>query len=107
MRDALAKLNSLGADAVGIRPDAGVTQKKFSEKLALTFPLLSDADHKVAEAYGVWGEKTLYGRKYFGLTRSAFLIDEAGRIIEAWPKISPEETVPKAIAAIGGRYSSS
>ena len=103
MRDALATLNSLGADAIGISPDAVATQKKFSEKLALTFPLLSDADHRAAEAYGVWGEKTMYGKKYFGLTRSAFLIDEAGKIVEAWPKISPEDTVPKAIAALAGR----
>ena len=101
MRDALAQLNALGADAVGISPDAVAVQRKFSEKLALTFPLLSDADHVVAEAYGAWGEKSLYGKKYFGVTRSAFLIDEKGKIIEAWPKISPDETVPKALAALG------
>ena len=100
MRDALAQLNALGADAVGISPDPVGAQKKFSDKLALNFPLLSDADHAAAEAYGVWGEKSLYGKKYFGVTRSAFLIDEAGRIIEAWPKISPDETVPKALAAL-------
>ena len=100
MRDALAQLNALGTDAVGISPDPVAVQKKFSDKLALNFPLLSDADHRAAEAYGVWGEKSLYGKKYFGVTRSAFLIDEAGRIIEAWPKISPDETVPKALAAL-------
>jgi thioredoxin-dependent peroxiredoxin len=100
VRDALAKLNALGTDAVGISPDPVALQKKFSDKLALNFPLLSDADHAVAEAYGVWGEKSLYGKKYFGVTRSAFLIDEAGRVIEAWPKISPDETVPKALAAL-------
>jgi thioredoxin-dependent peroxiredoxin len=101
VRDALANLNALGTDAVGISPDPVAVQKKFSDKLALNFPLLSDADHAVAEAYGVWGEKSLYGKKYFGVTRSAFLIDEAGRVIEAWPKISPDETVPKALAALG------
>ena len=100
MRDALAQLNALGTDAVGISPDPVGAQKKFSDELALDFPLLSDADHAAAEAYGVWGEKSLYGKKYFGVTRSAFLIDEAGRIIEAWPKISPDETVPKALAAL-------
>ncbi len=103
MRDALARLNALGADAVGIGPDPVVTQKKFSDKLALNFPLLSDTDHAAAEAYGVWGEKSLYGKKYFGVTRSAFLIDEAGKIIEAWPRISPDETVPRALAALEGR----
>jgi peroxiredoxin Q/BCP len=100
VRDALAQLNALGTDAVGISPDPVAVQKKFSDKLALNFPLLSDADHRAAEAYGVWGEKSLYGKRYFGVTRSAFLIDEAGRIIEAWPKISPDETVPKALAAL-------
>jgi thioredoxin-dependent peroxiredoxin len=100
VRDALAQLNALGTDAVGISPDPVAVQKKFSDKLALNFPLLSDADHQAAEAYGVWGEKSLYGKKYIGLTRSAFLVDEAGRVIEAWPKISPDETVPKALAAL-------
>jgi peroxiredoxin Q/BCP len=100
VRDALAQLNARGTDAVGISPDPVAVQKKFSDKLALNFPLLSDADHRVAEAYGVWGEKSLYGKKYVGLTRSAFLVDEAGRVVEAWPKISPDETVPKALAAL-------
>ena len=100
MRDALAQLNALGTDAVGISPDPVAVQKRFSEKLALTFPLLSDTDHTVAEAYGVWGEKSLYGRKYLGVTRSAFLIDAAGRILAAWPKISPADTVPEALAAL-------
>ena len=101
MRDALAQLNARGTDAVGISPDPVEVQKKFSDKLSLNFPLLSDADHAVAEAYGVWGEKSLYGKKYFGVTRSAFLIDERGKIIAAWPKITPEETVPKVLAALG------
>ncbi len=101
MRDALAQLHALGTDAVGISPDPVAAQRKFSERLSLNFPLLSDADHAVAEAYGVWGEKSLYGKKYFGVTRSAFLIDESGKIIAAWPKISPEETVPKVLAALG------
>jgi peroxiredoxin Q/BCP len=100
VRDALAELHTLGADAVGISPDPPAAQRKFSEKLSLNFPLLSDADHAVAEAYGVWGEKSLYGKRYFGITRSAFLIDEKGKIVEAWYKISPEETVPRALAAL-------
>jgi thioredoxin-dependent peroxiredoxin len=103
VRDALAKLNSLGTDAVGVSPDAAAVQKKFSDKLSLNFPLLSDADHKVAEAYGVWGEKSLYGKEYFGVIRSAFLIDGNGRFIETWPKISPDETVPNVLAALEAR----
>ena len=101
MRDALAQFNARGTDAVGISPDPVEVQKKFSDKLSLNFPLLSDADHAVADAYGVWGEKSLYGKKYFGVARSAFLIDERGKIIATWPKITPEETVPKVLAALG------
>lgn len=100
MRDALAQLNALGTNAVGISPDPVTAQKKFSERLGLNFPLLSDADHRLAEAYGVWGEKSLYGKSYFGITRSAFLIDGTGRIIEAWYKIKPEETVPKVLTVL-------
>jgi thioredoxin-dependent peroxiredoxin len=100
VRDALAQLNALGTDAVGISPDPAAVQKKFAEKLALNFPLLSDTDHTAAESYGVWGGKSMYGKRYFGITRSAFLIGEQGKIIEAWPKISPDETVPKVLAVL-------
>jgi thioredoxin-dependent peroxiredoxin len=100
VRDALAQFNALGVDAVGISPDLPAMQKTFSEKLRLNFPLLSDSDHTVAEAYGVWGEKSLYGKTYFGITRSSFLIDEKGRIKEVWYKVSPEDTVPKALATL-------
>ena len=91
----------MGTDAVGISPDPTVAQKTFSDKLALNFPLLSDGDHAVGEACGVWGEKMLYGKKYFRITRSSFLIDEKGVIIDAWYKVSPDETVPNALAALG------
>lgn len=100
VRDALARFDALGTAAVGISPDPVAVQKRFRDRIAPNFPLLSDADHAVAEAYGVWGEKSLYGRKYLGVTRSAFLIDAAGRILAAWPKISPADTVPKALAAL-------
>lgn len=100
VRDALAELNARGTDAVGISPDPVAAQKKFSDKLALNFPLLSDPDHAVAEAYGVWEEKTLYGKKYFGIVRSSFLIDEQGMILAAWYKVRPEETVPQALEVL-------
>lgn len=100
MRDALAQLNALGTNAVGISPDPVTAQKKFSDRLGLNFPLLSDTDHTVAGAYGVWGEKSMYGKRYFGITRSSFLIDEKGRIIEAWYKIKPDETVPKILSVL-------
>ncbi len=77
---------------LGISPDEPAKQKKFDDKYALGFPLLSDAEHTVAEKYGAWGEKNMYGRKYMGIIRSAFLVGETGKIIEAWPKISPKNT---------------
>ena len=100
VRDALPDLTKAGTAAVGISPDAPKTQAKFDLKHELGFPLLSDSGHSVAEAYGVWGEKSMYGKKYMGVTRSSFLIDEEGRIQEAWYKVSPGDTVPKALAAL-------
>ena len=79
VRDAMPDLSKLNVAAVGISPDAPEQQKKFDDKNGLGFPLLSDLDHKVAEAYGVWGEKSMYGRKYEGVIRSSFLVDEKGR----------------------------
>ena len=101
VRDAHSTMKEIGVDALGISPDSTALQKKFSDKLQLSFPLLSDPDHSVAEAYGVWGEKSLYGKRYFGILRSSFLIDEDGRILEAWYKVSPGNTVPKALGALG------
>ncbi|MEJ5254274.1 MAG: thioredoxin-dependent thiol peroxidase [Acidimicrobiales bacterium] len=85
---------------VGISPDDPARQKKFDEKHSLGFPLLSDPDHQVAEKYGVWGEKSMYGKKYLGIIRSAFLIDENGRIAEAWYKISPKDTPVRLTRAL-------
>jgi len=66
----------------------------------LNFPLLSDENHEVAEAYGAWGEKKMYGKTVEGIIRSAFLIDETGKIIRAWYKISPKKTVPELMEAL-------
>ena len=90
------------AAVVGISPDAPDKQQKFDDKYGLGFPLLSDADHAVAEAYGVWGERSLYGRKFMGIVRSAFLVGPDGRIREAWYKISPKDTPKKFLAALAG-----
>jgi len=100
VRDALPDLGELDCDAIGISPDKPGAQTKFDLKHGLGFPLLCDTDHAIAEAYDVWREKSMYGKKYMGILRSAFLIDEAGRIAEAWYKISPKDTVPKALAAL-------
>ena len=85
---------------LGISPDQPSKQKKFDDKYSLGFPLLADTEHAVAEAFGVWGEKKNYGRTYMGIIRSAFLVDEKGKIEQAWYKISPEDTPKKLLAAL-------
>ena len=85
---------------LGISPDATKALARFDTKYSLGFRLLSDADHAVAEAYGVWVEKAMYGRKYIGIERSAFLIDEAGLIANAWYKVKPEATATNLLASL-------
>ena len=101
VRDALPKLGDLDVAALGISPDRPAVQAKFDAKYSLGFPLLSDPDHSVADAYGVWGERSMYGKKYMGIVRSAFVIDEEGKVVEPIYKVSPKDTVPKALKAIG------
>jgi peroxiredoxin Q/BCP len=103
VRDSAEPLKDLGVVALGISPDEPDAQKKFDEKYSLGFTLLSDSHHKTAEAYGVWGEKSMYVKKYMGIICSSFLIDENGKIIEAWYKVSPADTVPNALAVIQAR----
>jgi len=86
---------------IGISPDAPAKLKKFDEKYSLGFTLLSDEDHSVAEQFGVWTEKSMYGRKYMGVQRSSFLIDEKGKVERAWPKISPKDTPTQLLKALG------
>jgi peroxiredoxin Q/BCP len=100
VRDAREDLGSLGVDVVGISPDQPDKQAAFDQKFSLGFPLLSDPDHAICEAFGVWGEKKMYGKTYQGLTRSSFLIDEDGLIQEAWYRVKPKDTVPKARKAL-------
>jgi peroxiredoxin Q/BCP len=85
---------------LGISPDTPDKQLAFDEKHGLGYPLLADTDHAVADAYGVWGEKKLYGRAYLGIIRSAFLIDGKGRIEQAWYRISPKDTPKRLLAAV-------
>ena len=86
---------------IGISRDKPAAQKKFDEKYNLGFPLLSDEDHAVADAYGAWGERSMYGKKFMGIIRSAFLIDEEGKVAEAWPRISPKDTPTNLLNALG------
>ena len=99
LRDALPDLGE--SAVVGISPDKPSALARFDTRYGLGFPLLSDPDHAVADAYGTWGEKKNYGRTYQGIIRSAFLVDEKGRVAEAWYKISPADTPTKLKAALG------
>ncbi|MCC6225674.1 MAG: thioredoxin-dependent thiol peroxidase [Microthrixaceae bacterium] len=90
------------AAIIGISPDQPERLAKFDTKYSLGFALLSDADHKIAEKYGVWGEKKNYGKTYMGIVRSAFLVDEAGKLQEVWYKISPKDTPTKLLKALEG-----
>jgi thioredoxin-dependent peroxiredoxin len=94
--DAKTQLKEKGVDVLGISPDLPEKQMKFDLKHNLGFPLLSDPEHKVAVAYGVWCEKSMYGKQFMGIVRSSFLVDEKGKIISAWYKVSPKDTVPNA-----------
>jgi len=86
---------------VGISPDMPDKQAAFDQKYSLGYPLLSDPEHKVAEAYGVWGEKSFMGKKYMGVERSHFVIDEAGNIASAEVKVKPDQSVLKALEVLG------
>lgn len=94
--ESLTVLREAGLEAVGISPDSPARQKKFDEKYGLGFPLLADEEKTVAEAYGVWGEKSMYGKRFLGIVRSAFVVGEDGKLLAVGYKISPADTVPFA-----------
>jgi thioredoxin-dependent peroxiredoxin len=100
LRDAAPGLAGHNAAVFGISPDRPELQKRFDDKHGLGYPLLADTDHAVAEAFGVWGEKVNYGKKYMGIIRSAFVIDASGKIAATFYKVSPKDTVPKATKAL-------
>jgi len=101
-RDAWSDIQETGAVVLGVSPDDATSHEKFRAKYRLPFPLLSDPDHAVAEAYGAWGEKSMYGKKYMGIIRSAFLVDANGKIEQAWPKVSPKDTPTNLLKALAG-----
>ncbi|MCP3426232.1 thioredoxin-dependent thiol peroxidase [Rothia sp. AR01] len=100
-RDNLAALQSHGYRVVGVSPDAGKALATFAEKQELPFPLLSDADHAVAEAYGAWGEKKNYGKVYEGLIRSTFVLDAEGRVEQAQYNVRAKGHVAKLRRDLG------
>jgi thioredoxin-dependent peroxiredoxin len=98
LRDVLPQVGT--TVVVGISPDPPKRQAAFDAKYSLGFPLLSDQDHSVAEAYGVWVERSMYGRKYMGIERSAFLIGKDGALEQVWYKVSPAATVDNLLKAL-------
>ena len=99
-RDHFADFKQAGAVVLGVSTDPVKSHDKFVEKFKLPFPLLADEDHKIVEAYGVWGEKVFMGRKYRGTHRVTFLIGGDGRIRKIWPQVKPEEHAAEVLAAL-------
>lgn len=99
-RDVFPQIEERNAVVLGVSPDGLGSHQKFKTKHNLPFILLSDTDHAVAETYGVWGEKSLYGVKYVGVIRSHFVVDEAGRLADVQIKVSPKDSVARALQAI-------
>jgi thioredoxin-dependent peroxiredoxin len=108
VRDRSDEYAAVGARVVGVSPDESEALKKFDSKHGLGFILLGDADHAVADAYGAWGEKSMYGKKYMGMLRSTFIIDADGKIVHVFPKVQPkkhDDLVLKVLGADPGRGS--
>ncbi len=99
-RDGIAELNKSGAVILGISPDDVASHEKFIKKFSLPFPLLADVNHAVAEKYGVWVEKSMYGRKYMGIERSTFIIDSQGRIGCIFSKVKVSDHYAQVLAAL-------
>jgi peroxiredoxin Q/BCP len=93
----LATFNRAGVQVIGISPDDGAKHQRFRGKYGLRFPLLSDPGHKVMEAYGAWGEKTLYGKKTTGVIRSTFLLDDKGVVSRAWYNVRADGHAAKVL----------
>jgi thioredoxin-dependent peroxiredoxin len=100
VRDHSADYEAAGAVVLGVSRDPVAKIAQFDEKHSLGFPLLSDADHAVAEAYGVWVEKSMYGRKFMGMQRATFVIDAKGKVTHVFPKVSPKTHDDVVLAAL-------
>jgi thioredoxin-dependent peroxiredoxin len=98
-QEALPQLGRIGIDVIGVSPDKMKPIERFAEKFKLTFPLASDETHALAEKYGTWVEKSMYGRKYMGMERSTFLIDKDGKVARVWRKVSVTGHAAEVLAA--------
>jgi peroxiredoxin Q/BCP len=108
IRDRGDEYAAAGARVIGVSPDEPQALRKFADNQRLEFTLLADPDHAVAEAYGAWGEKSMYGKKYMGIVRTTFIVGPDGKIAHAFPKIQPKKhdgVVLKGLEALSGRAS--
>ncbi len=101
-RDDYSELVAAGAAVLGVSPDGVKSHDNFKLKYGLPFALLSDPEHQVAEMYGAWGEKTMYGRTYMGIIRSTYIIDEEGRILKVFAKVKPKNHSQEVLDVLGG-----
>ncbi|HLM43298.1 MAG TPA: thioredoxin-dependent thiol peroxidase [Myxococcaceae bacterium] len=101
-RDEHSALEAAGAVVLGVSPDDTKSHMKFATKYSLPFPLLADTERKVCDAYGVWGEKSLYGRKFLGVTRATFVIDTEGKVAHVWPKVKVDGHVQEILQTLKG-----
>ena len=99
-RDGIGKLKARGAVVLGVSVDSVESHQRFKQKYALNFPLLSDADKQAVQAYGVWKQKSMYGRTYMGIERTTFLIDEQGRLAKIFPKVKVDQHYAEVLAAL-------
>ena len=101
-RDRQAEMEKLGAKVLGVSPDTVESHVKFRDKFSLNFPLLADPDHAVAEKYGAWREKNMYGKKSMGIQRSTYLIDADGKVAKVWQRVQVDGHDEEVIAAVRG-----
>lgn len=99
-RDSWKAVQKAGAVVLGVSPDSVASHAKWKKKLPLPFPLLADEDHRVAEAYGAWGEKSMYGRKYMGILRATFVIDGNGKVAKVFEKVKPKGHAAEVLEAL-------
>ena len=100
-RDGWSKFRRKKIAVLGVSADDEKSHRKFADKFSLPFPLLADTDKKIVKDYGAWGEKNMYGRKYMGIRRVTYLIDEKGKVAAVWPKVKPEGHADELLAAAG------
>ena len=104
-RDASKRVAHLNAEIVGVSPDKAPAQERFAAKYGLPFTLVPDPDHAIAEAYGVWKEKSMYGRSYMGIERSTFVVNPQGRIAKIFPKVKVTDHVAAVLESLSGKGS--